>query len=280
MGRRAVKPPLELVVCLGFRDWIMEHLRWCLQSLSVAVPFPVVLVDLGASPDVATLAAPHAGVHLVPRRANGWSRSMALNLAAGSAFFQSRSLDVPADWYVFTDADMIFPHGWVEAVTARLSPQRLLLTPSRDLPAQVPMTDALLRDAEALRWHSTAHPRWGMGGAMVVPTDWFHRVGGFDETYRTWGGEDADLVLRAAWDGLEVRWLQDTFVAHQAHRRDWPTGPEVLQIRANQRYLAQRVRERGPIKRNAGESLDHGDGIADTDSQRIACSALRRLGLA
>jgi hypothetical protein len=77
-----------------------------------------------------------------------------------------------------------------------------------------------------------------------------------------WGCEDNDLTARAQWDGLDVRRLSNevppwssaefigAWVAHQWHRRDWPTPEQLAQVRRNRAYFYQRIADGGPIIRN------------------------------
>jgi len=85
---------------------------------------------------------------------------------------------------------------------------------------------------------------------MVVPAEWFWKVGGFDEFYQVWGAEDQDLVDRATWDGLPVQWLPEAWVVHQWHRRDWPTPAQFDVVNRNRVYYRARGVARGPIVRN------------------------------
>jgi hypothetical protein len=253
----------DVVACLGFRDWHVAHLRRCLDTLT-QVKLPIVLADLGSRP--ATRAAvretvqQHANVTLVEAEADEWSRSRALNLAAAAA--------AAADTLVFTDADMLFPARWGWALRWNLSRPRgtetLWLTDSRDLPSlDFPLPSDWWRNAGWLHRSSTPHTRLGQGAAMIVPRRWFTSVGGFDEFYKVWGAEDNDLVLRAEWSGLPVEWLgppESAWVAHQWHRRDWPTSDQIEQVQRNRAYLAARITARGPVVRN---SRNHGDPGAD-----------------
>lgn len=245
---------MSLRACLGFRNWHIEHLRRCLESLS-ASRLPVVLVDLGSTVEVFDQVANCAGeirdrgadVRVVRHIHHEWSRSVALNLASWYAG------DVTH--FVFTDADMIFPSGWLDAAldAVSFSPRTLWLTDSRDLLEHAVPSRPYEESMSAI---STPHDRVGEGAAMVVPRQWFRDVHGFDEFYRVWGAEDSDLVVRARWDGLDVDWLPDTFVAHQYHRRDWPTPAQFDTVRANRAYFARVMNERVSVRNLHGW---HGD---------------------
>jgi hypothetical protein len=55
------------------------------------------------------------------------------------------------------------------------------------------------------------------GACLWVRPSLFERVGGFDERYRGWGGEDEDMLYRVGTAGTVVQ-FDDVFV-HLAHRR-------------------------------------------------------------
>jgi GT2 family glycosyltransferase len=262
-----IRPLPNLSVCLGFRDWHLDHLDRCLLSLrSMTGPrapdLEIVLVDLGSTWKTRDQLCKMAGKYRIFTSFNErpvWSRSWALNRA-------SKFVAPITDYYAFTDADMIFPPDWLEKVLKNLQPGRLLLTRSRDIHQQ--MMDGSLKfgrhDNAMNHWKAlpleekavflTAitkpHPDVGMGAAMVIPKRWFRGVRGFDEFYTTWGAEDNDLVARAQWDGLAVEWLPDVAVYHQWHPRDWPSEEDWVRVKANRQYLKERLDEQGPIERN------------------------------
>jgi hypothetical protein len=244
-------------ICLGFRNWHLDHLDRCLETLTSSHRWPIVVVDYGCHPEIrakvqAILAQPHLDdvTLVVQMTAAEWSRSRALNLAAAHVPPETRTL-------VFTDADMLFPMEWFEACLAMLDTpsgrEGLWLTDSRDLPrlnGPQPQPGGWWNSAAWLLGMSQEHSRVGQGAAMVVPRDWFNRVGGFDEYYHVWGCEDNDLVLRAKWDQVAVDWLPGAWVAHQWHPRDWPTTTQYQQVQRNRDYLAHRIADHGPIVRN------------------------------
>lgn len=239
--------------CLGFRDWHLDHLARCLMSIRTNTPSPIVVCDLGSAEGfLPKLRGIVAGVdgRLVSRDEPEWSRSRALNFAAQCA-------PPHVDRYVFTDADMIFPRSWFRIAEAA-DPAKFWLTRARDLDEVT--TDNLPTPPDPMpkdEWfleRSSEHPAVGQGAAMLVPTTWFWKVGGFDEFYQVWGAEDQDLVERARWDNLTPQWLPEktAWVIHQAHRRDWPTPQQFEQVRRNRAYFHERLMARGPIVRNAG----------------------------
>lgn len=255
---------VPLAVCLGFRDWHLEHLERCLLSLRTmqgpSNALDIILVDTGSERKTQDKVCKLGGVYRVFTcfiERPEWSRAWALNKA-------SKYAGPHVSHLAFTDADMIFPPEWLPTVLSKLSPNAFWLTRTRDLSegmtkgttrvdrGLMPLNHwKLLPDTERgpfLRAITIPHPPIGQGGGMVVPKAWFRGVRGFDESYRVWGCEDNDLVARAQWDGLTVDWLPETFVAHQYHPRDWPTDEQWEKIRAN--------RERWDKKREAQEEIE------------------------
>jgi glycosyltransferase involved in cell wall biosynthesis len=59
-------------------------------------------------------------------------------------------------------------------------------------------------------------PVWG--GNFSVPKEAFDKVGGFDEGYVGWGGEDGDLVKRCQKQaGCKIVWVTNSVVYHLSH---------------------------------------------------------------
>ena len=235
-----------ITICLGFRAWHHEHLRHALDALA-RLDLPIVVVDASMHMDtvVADLCT-YSGARYVSAPWHEWSRARALNAAAQH---------VSTSHVCFTDADMLFPRSWRPHAerALRIDPHTLWLTHSRDLDALATRATALGVSDLGLELLSTAHPDVGHGAGMLVDLAWFRRVGGFDEFYSVWGAEDNDLVLRAHWDGKSVDWIPNAFVAHQYHRRDWPTPAQMAQVQRNRDYLRARIDAKGPIVRNVKE---------------------------
>lgn len=229
---------------IGFKNWRLEHLARSLASICRQTAERIVVADLGSEPGTLGRVTIICGDHdakLVVHPADVWSRSLALNVAARNAG--------ECDWLVATDADMIFEPRWVEVARANAKRGRLPLTRSRDTEPDAPFDFLLRMSTLELFDHTTQHPDTGLGGAMVIPRDWFFKVRGFEEVYERWGCDDTDMVHRATLDGLNVGWMENTFVVHQHHDRMAP--PEVWEVvTRNRAYLAERFKERGPVIRN------------------------------
>lgn len=65
-------------------------------------------------------------------------------------------------------------------------------------------------------------------GNCSVPAAEFRRVGGFDEDYRGWGGEDIDLGRRLARSGLTLQLRPELWAVVAPHERDMAANDQSL----------------------------------------------------
>ncbi|WP_343343212.1 galactosyltransferase-related protein [Sphingomicrobium sp. XHP0239] len=72
---------------------------------------------------------------------------------------------------------------------------------------------------------------WSLNFAMTAQ-DWA-QVGGFDETYDGYGGEDTDFGRSAAEAALEFRWVRGARVYHQYHPHHMPPVHHLDSVIAN-----------------------------------------------
>jgi N-acetylglucosaminyl-diphospho-decaprenol L-rhamnosyltransferase len=125
------------------------------------------------------------------------------------------------------------------------------LEPARPA-AGAPWTDADLRAASSPH---PARPAPGRGRlvredrhelawttSLALRRDAFDALGGFDERFHGYGGEDTDFAHRAGLAGLGVWWTDDAEAFHQYHG---PSGPPV-------RHLADIVRNATLFRRIHG----------------------------
>jgi glycosyltransferase involved in cell wall biosynthesis len=82
---------------------------------------------------------------------------------------------------------------------------------------------------------------------VSAPTERVRAVGGFDEQFRSWGGEDIDLGYRLHRDGVRVVLDRAASSIHYPHAKS--SVHNFAQARANYRYLAQKYET--PITRLA-----------------------------
>jgi GT2 family glycosyltransferase len=67
----------------------------------------------------------------------------------------------------------------------------------------------------------------------------FERIGGFDERFHGYGGEDTDFAFRAKDHGLGVWWTGDAIAYHQHHRTENPPLQHLHDIVRNAGLFAQ-----------------------------------------
>jgi len=74
------------------------------------------------------------------------------------------------------------------------------------------------------KFRGKCKPRWGIGGLMSAPREWWYKVRGFEERMKGWGVEDDDMNRRANRDGRETLNIQNLElhnikIYHQWHRK-------------------------------------------------------------
>ncbi|MGU3362369.1 glycosyltransferase family 2 protein [Methylobacterium sp. M6A4_1b] len=68
---------------------------------------------------------------------------------------------------------------------------------------------------EGLRREADPGQLWGL--SFALPARSWHAVGGMDEAYRGYGGEETDLAARLAASGLPTHWVGGARAYHQHH---------------------------------------------------------------
>lgn len=226
-----------------------EHLARVLDGLDHQHrrPDDVVVVDM--APDcsaTATVAVAGAGRIVASPARPGAGLALAAARNAGAA------ATAPAD-IVFLDVDCIPSAGLVATYEQALRryPRVLACAPVRylredwlrGLPARCwPVEDpaALGRLSEPhparpdvrpgdVRMADDHHLFWSLSFATARET--WDRLGGFDERYEGYGGEDTDFAYRARCCGIRLAWLGDGVAYHQWHapaRDDPQRVPEIV----------------------------------------------------
>lgn len=106
---------------------------------------------------------------------------------------------------LFTDDDMVSRPGWlalnlaVHEVPGRVAVSRQVL------PSHLRSGGTLARVSGW--WHVVS-------GSLSLRAELFRAVGGYDESFSTYGGEDADLGYRLKVAGAKFRFLPDAVVEH------------------------------------------------------------------
>jgi GT2 family glycosyltransferase len=225
-----------------------DHLRELLAGLRAGTRVPellvVVAMDDDSVPDIARSDAPATTeTHLVSvARQDG-----RLPLAAARNAGARRATQAGADVLVFLDVDCIPSPGLVEryatvagsagddgrpgsptgpaayAGAVHYLPPRPTgrrhygpedLASSTPHPARPSLTGTVVQAADDIRLF------WSLSFAMSAG-DW-EQVGGFDEGYLGYGGEDTDYAMRVQAAGGRLLWVGDAAAYHQHHPVEAP----------------------------------------------------------
>jgi glycosyltransferase involved in cell wall biosynthesis len=147
----------------------LEHLRQSLPTWMAQPDLEVVVVDYDCPDGAADWVRanwPKARVVEVDDRPL-FNRSIARNLGAAAA---------SGEWLFFVDADVVAADGFVSSLSGLLKPGVFLLAKPR--PPEL----------------------WG---ALVVSHADFDAVGGYDEAFEGWGGEDVDIIEQLMFAGVK-----------------------------------------------------------------------------
>ncbi|GAA0553519.1 hypothetical protein GCM10010172_40070 [Paractinoplanes ferrugineus] len=236
---------MTAVVTLGSAARL-DHVRRQQRMLG-AEPVRRVLVWLDADPPPASVPE-FAGAELVhvPPGEHG------LRLAAGR---NQGARTADAGLLVFLDADCLPGPGLLARYRAAADahPGALLCGPVTYLPKGVRPVDATAlpaltaphaaRPAPPDGEHVVAGPDdyrlfWSLSFAVTAPT--WDTLGGFDEAYQGYGGEDTDLARTAAAAGVPLVWVGGAHAYHQYHPTSSPPWQHLDDILRNGRLFAER----------------------------------------
>jgi GT2 family glycosyltransferase len=98
--------------------------------------------------------------------------------------------------------------------------------------------------------------------SLGLRTETFHRVGGFDERFTGYGGEDTDFGVRAGLAGLGVWWTGDAVAYHQHHDSESPPRRHVADIVRNAQLFADL---HGWYPMTGWLEIFHREGLVDFD---------------
>jgi len=160
-----------------------------------------------------------AGVRLVRQVDLGFRAAAARNLGAAAA---------TGEVLVFLDADTTPEPGFVDAIVRRAAacPDVLavgrrrhadLSGDGRELPEPTWLTEAYAASADLLHADGRSF-RFVISAVLAVRRELFDDLGGFDERYVGYGGEDWDLAYRA--------WNAGAVLVHERAAVAWHDGPD------------------------------------------------------
>ena len=193
--------------------------------------FEVVIVDDGAEPPLARPQTPLL-VKVVRQERRGFGLARARNTGVGAAageiiLFLDGDLLAEADWmraharwhHAVADALTIglvahVDTGDIDAQAVRARPGSL-----KDLlagrPAEPPWVESHLRMTNDLTSRDDDMFRMVSGGNCGIRREFYQRIGGCDESFAGWGGEDVEFGYRAYTRGGLLIPVRDAFAWHQ-----------------------------------------------------------------
>jgi hypothetical protein len=219
-----------------------DHLHRLVEGLSRGSRHPdcLVVADMNESPATVPPTPFPVLLHRMP------SSGLPLAAARNAAVRVVMATAVPPATLIFLDVDCIPAANLVAALTAELSVTDALLCPEiLYLPATA--TEGTVTEAR-LRALGRSHPGrrfppvgvrpqpnmalfWSLAFAIRQAT--FGRLGGFDEGFVGYGGEDTDLGFRAQALGIPLLFTGSTVAFHQYHRFSDPPLQHLENIVAN-----------------------------------------------
>jgi glycosyltransferase involved in cell wall biosynthesis len=214
MGNKS--PFLSIVI--GYRDRETERLKRFLESLTWQTfkDFELIVVDYGSTTkfaeEVKAICFHYSFCTYLYSNTRGmvWSRTSALNIGIKYA---------KGEFTTTTDADMIFSENALQLISEQCSEKKQIYS-------SVYFTDREFTDWQKLR--NTKIDSFQLqaqkpaGGCHTVKTSILHEIGGFDEFYRFWGEEDADIYARLTKKGLTAEWTnpKECWIYHQWHAKE------------------------------------------------------------
>ncbi|ARU17798.1 glycosyltransferase family 2 protein [Croceicoccus marinus] len=218
------------------------HLRNLVRGLNESrmPPGELVVAVLQDQPyDLPETAFP---VRQIMLQDGGLSLSAARNRAAAEA---------AGEWLVFLDVDCI-PHPELvgDYAAALQDSDALLMGEVGYLPSGAPLEtlDFAVLDRLAVRHSERPGPPvgpiapcrdyrcfWSLNFAMSAAL--FRAVGGFDEGYRGYGGEDTDFGRTCAEQGVPLFWLRGARAYHQYHPHHMPPVHHLDSVIRNAEYF-------------------------------------------
>ncbi len=205
----------------GYRRHNLETVLTWLSTLALRDELQVILVEQAATPSLNAAEDPLL------------ERVELLHVYSEQAFNKSWGFNIGArlartPWLIFADADMILPGGLDETLDVLARGVDVVKPYSRMIDLDAAQTEALdegvLPQAALSGEQASGRAHIGehvvlAGGVFAIQAARFGQIGGFDERFLGWGGEDDAMTLKIQRTRPSVVAL-DAPALHLYHPRD------------------------------------------------------------
>lgn len=196
-------PTATVVVATRNRSQLLPRLLRALEEQR-GIPLEVVIVDDASTDETPAVTAELAAASPLPvtvvrqplRRGQSAGRNVGWRAAT-------------ADLVLFTDDDCMPRPDWARRMCDALAAHDLVQGRTIPAPDQLHHAGPFSRTldiSEANGWYATCN--------MAYRRSWLQLVGGFDESFRHFAGEDTDLAMRCLDGGATFAFDPDAVVAH------------------------------------------------------------------
>jgi glycosyltransferase involved in cell wall biosynthesis len=246
------------------------------------VPFEVLVCDDGSDDDTPEVAermsrsVPYA-LRYFRREHDGWGANAARNLGIAAA---------TGEMVLFLDDDMLASPGLLRAHRRDSGPEVVTIGYRYYLgPGGLPLGFQAgydRRERYFLVWPDIIEPLWSFaeGCNIAVGRELLERAGGFDESFKSWGGSDLEFALRLHLLGGDLRLCRGAFAWHQLDPD--PASRQARLIRGlpadftDQLRTVRRIRDKFADVEDVRTFLDVAIGWLLADEQRAGeAGALR-----
>ena len=230
---------LSVIVPTYNRSSILAITLACLANQKTRYPFEVIVADDGSAEDIQSVVRAFESkldIKHVRHADTGYRLCAIRNFGIRAARYE---------WVALLDCDMAPGRDWVQSYCdlLSLSDQWALIGPRKYIDTNGVRAEAFVQEPELLgrlpevvtnnsvagRSNGTASVDWRLehfrktdglrlcdspfryfsGGNVAFARNWIRRVGGFDEEFTAWGGEDNEFAYRLYRAGCFFRYCRD-----------------------------------------------------------------------